>query len=195
MAGDQWIVDPIDGTAPFVLGLPSFGVLLGLLRDGDPIVGVIHMPALGETVFAARGAGCWYRRQDREPVRVRCAPDVELAHAYVSVSTLQASELGDARRPRMRVAPLLARAGRFRPVGDCVQHALVCRGRLHVAVDPLMSPWDSAALVPCVREAGGAAADLGGNEDDCVFGGSLVSAAGPGLLSSALRCLNEAPPA
>jgi len=184
VAGDQWIVDPIDGTAPFVLGLPLFGVLIALLRDGRPVVGVVHMPALGETLFASTGAGCRYRVEAGGDVLVRCEPTAGLEDAYVSASGLHGSEL-DVGDPRYRLAPLAAASGRFRVVGDCVQHVLVCRGRLHLALDPVMAPWDSAALVTCVREAGGVCASLEGAED-CVFAGSLVSAASRPLLDSAL---------
>jgi len=70
--------------------------------------------------------------------------------------------------------------------GDCVQHGLVCRGRLHVAVDAVMQPWDTAALVPCVREAGGVAASTTGDESGVVFSGSLVTASSRAVLAEAL---------
>lgn len=59
-AARRWIVDPIDGTRSFVRGVPLYGVLLALEEAGDPVLGVIHFPALGETVWAARGEGCWW---------------------------------------------------------------------------------------------------------------------------------------
>jgi histidinol-phosphatase len=57
-----WLLDPVDGTASFAIGLPLFGTLIAYLRSGEPCVGVIGAPALGETVYAATGEGCWYRR-------------------------------------------------------------------------------------------------------------------------------------
>ena len=54
-----WVLDPIDGTASFAVGLPIFGTLIGYVEKGEPQVGVIHLPAMGETVYAASGSGCW----------------------------------------------------------------------------------------------------------------------------------------
>ena len=92
----------------------------------------------------------------------------------------------------MSLAPLAAAAGRFRVVGDCIQHGLVCRGRLHLAVDAMMQPWDTAALVPCVREAGGVAASLEGDQSGVVLSGSLVSASDAGVLAEALERMGTA---
>ena len=178
VSGDQWIVDPLDGTASFVLGLPSFGTLIGLLREGDPVVGVVHMPALRETLYAAKGAGCWFELEGDTPKRLQCDLVGSLAKAFVSAGGLQASVLQPVRG--LRPYPLdkvIAAANKFRVVSDCIQHVLVCRQRLHVAIDPVMSPWDTAALVPCVREAGGVVSSLTGVSENVVFAGSLVSAA------------------
>ena len=57
-----WLIDPVDGTASFAIGLPLFGTLIGYLRRGEPRVGVVGAHALGETVYAATGQGCWYQR-------------------------------------------------------------------------------------------------------------------------------------
>ncbi len=56
----RWVLDPIDGTKSFVRGMPLYGVLVGLLRDNEPLVGVIHLPALAESVYAAVGHGCYW---------------------------------------------------------------------------------------------------------------------------------------
>ncbi|MCW5724743.1 MAG: hypothetical protein KIS81_07275 [Maricaulaceae bacterium] len=189
LPGDQWIVDPLDGTSAFALGYPMFGTLVALLRDGEPVVGVIHMPALGESVYAASGSGCWYAAQGAAPQRVRTDAVGDLSRAFVSSSGVHVSEVQPVDGfPPYRLAPLVAKARKFRVVGDCVQHAFVCRGRLHLAVDAIMAPWDSAALIPCVREAGGALSLMNGG-DDLVFGGSLVSASDEAVLAAALAAM------
>ena len=66
--GRCWLVDPIDGTASYVLGMPMFGTLIGLVIDGQPVFGCIHLPALRETTYAATGHGCWLVRP-RRPAR------------------------------------------------------------------------------------------------------------------------------
>lgn len=190
--GDQWIVDPLDGTTPFSVGSPMYGTLIALLRDGEPVVGVIHLPALGETISAAAGCGCWLEIDGRPPARVRVSEVVRLQDAFVSTSGFHATELQaiDGVAP-YNLTSLIRQARKLRVLGDCVQHALVCRGRIDLAVDAIMQPWDSAALIPCVREAGGCVADMHGSADELVFAGSLVSASSPALLDQALEAMNS----
>jgi len=190
VAGDQWIIDPIDGTAPYSLGLPTFGTLIGLLRDGRPVLGIINMPALGEMVSAALGHGCSFQVRGEEPQPARIAACPDLSHAYTSASGLHGSELDAGARIIYRLQPLIAGCHRFRVAGDCVQHALVCRGRLHLALDPVMAPWDSAALIPCIREAGGVAADLQGNDENLTFAGSLITACNARVLTEAVAAIH-----
>jgi histidinol-phosphatase len=99
------------------------------------------------------------------------------------LTSFKASDL--ARRPgRWRISRLARAAGRMRLVGDCVQYALLCRGELDAAVDPLMHPWDIAPLEICVREAGGSCSDLAGRARDVVNASSFVAASSPGLRRS-----------
>jgi len=179
----RWILDPLDGTAGFTLGVPLFGTLVGLLEDGEPVVGVIHFPAIGETVYAAQDDGCWFQTEDTDLERVRVDPVEDLSAATASTTALHSSDVmaADGQTP-YRMTELVRRAGKFRFVTDCLQHALVARGRIHVAVDTIMSPWDVAALVPCVREAGGVAEPIDNPDADVVFAGSLITASHPALL-------------
>ena len=172
----RWVLDPVDGTAGFTIGVPLFGTLVALLENGRPVVGVIHFPALDETVFAADGAGCWFRTDENEQ-RVHVDTVDSLSDATVTTTALHSSDVtATADQTPYRLTDLVRQAGKFRFVTDCLQHALVARGRTHAAVDTLMHPWDVAALVPCVREAGGVARPLDPSADDVVFGGSLLTA-------------------
>ena len=191
-ARHRWVLDPVDGTALFTLGLPTFGTLIGLLEDGEPVVGVVHFPALGETDFAARGEGCWVQATGQAPVPARVAPAVPLAEAYVSACGPYGSDIMPASGRAVDLTAVVRRAHRFRFLGDCLQHSLVCRGLVHVAVDTIMAPWDVAALVPCIREAGGVATSLDGKAKDVVFAGSLVTSCAPGLHEEVLALLNRA---
>lgn len=188
----QWIVDPLDGTSAFALGLPLFGTLIAYAEHGEPQIGVIHFPVLGETVYAARGLGCWFRRRDGETVAVRVRPPAPLSEAIVSASGVHATDVQPERDGRAyALTTLIARAKKFRVCGDCLQHALVCRGSLHVAIDTIMQPWDIAALVPCIEEAGGVCSTVDGRRDDVVFGGSLVAASDRALLDEVIGVLNR----
>ena len=176
----QWIIDPIDGTTWFSLGLPRFGTLIALMRSGQPVVGVVHMPIVGETVYAAQGSGCWFKTRERAPVQVRVAAGVPLERALLSASGLHATDFLDSEL--FSLSPIVKGAAKFRFCGDCWQHALVCRGAVHAAIDTIMQPWDTAALVPCILEAGGALSDLAGARADVTFSGSLVTACSQELL-------------
>jgi histidinol-phosphatase len=183
-AQSRWVLDPVDGTAGFTIGVPLFGTLVGLLEDGEPVVGVIHFPALDETVYAARGEGCWFRTEE-ETMPVEVDPVTTIPEATITTTALHSSDVTatDEQTP-YRVTELVRRAGKFRFVTDCLQHALVARGRTHAAVDTIMSPWDIAALVPCVREAGGVARPLDPDAERVVYGGSLVTAGSEALFDA-----------
>jgi histidinol-phosphatase len=178
--GRCWTLDPIDGTASYVLGLPTYGTLVALLIDGQPTFGCIHAPGLGETTYAGRGQGCWLRRAGGRPRRVHVAPRRSLRRAQVSVTSLKASDLARPPGP-WRLGALAPAVGRMRFVTDCLQYALLCRGALDGAIDTVMHPWDIAALVPCVLEAGGCVSDLSGSSADVVRATSFVAASSAAL--------------
>ena len=178
--GRCWLIDPIDGTASYVLGLPMFGTLVSLLIDGEPVFGCIHLSALRETTYAARGAGCWLSRDGGRARRVQVGRATPLARAQVGLTSVKESDLART-GGRWRLTALARSAGRLRLVGDCVQYALLCRGALDAAVDPLMKPWDIGALAVCVSEAGGSVSSLTGVTRDLVRQSSLVAASSAAL--------------
>ncbi|HSR43211.1 MAG TPA: inositol monophosphatase family protein [Longimicrobiales bacterium] len=164
----RWIVDPIDGTKAFMRGVPLYGVLVGVEADDEPVVGVAHFPALGETVAAARGRGC---RWDGRPCRVSQVGDLERALVLTTDPERVLVEATGAGWPRMQ-----GRAGLCRTWGDAYGHVLVATGRAEVMVDPVLSPWDAAPLLTILTEAGGRFTDLGG--EPTIHGGSGVSSNG-----------------
>lgn len=184
-----WLLDPVDGTASFAMGVPLFGTLIAYLRRGQACVGVIGAHALRETVYAASGQGCWYTCDDRAPHRVRTSAVGDLAQAFVVSTGLDHSDLDPrAPNPSVRLSRLYRHARRFRWSGDCVNYALLCQGRIDVALDTRMNPWDIAPIVPCVREAGGVLTSLDGNED-VVWQPNLVASANPALHAGVLHAL------
>jgi histidinol-phosphatase len=148
---------------------------VSLLIDGEPAFGCIHLPAFKETTYAARGYGCWLTRNGARPRRVRVAAPRALADAQVGLTSTKESDLARRRGP-WRITRLARTVGRLRLVGDCVQYALLCRGLLDAAIDPLMKPWDIGALAPCVLEAGGSISDLTGQSARIVERSSIVAA-------------------
>jgi histidinol-phosphatase len=182
-SGRCWLIDPIDGTASYVLGMPMFGTLVSLLIDGEPVFGCIHLPALKETTYAALGFGCWQTRDGARPRRVRVAAPGALPTARIGLTSVRDSDLAR-QRGRWHLTTLVRSTDRLRAVGDCVQYVLVCRGVLDAAVDPLMKPWDIGALAPCVLEAGGTISDLAGHTTRIVERSSFVAASSESLRSA-----------
>jgi histidinol-phosphatase len=188
--GRCWLVDPIDGTASYVLGMPMFGTLVSLVVDGEPVFGCIHLPALKETTYAANGLGCWLTREGGRSRRVRVGQKRPLSEAKVGLTMFKERNL--AHRPgAWAVTDLSRQVGRLRLVGDCVQYPLLCRGALDGAIDPLMKPWDIAALVPCVVEAGGSISDLNGETSQIIERGSIVAASSDRLRREICRQFKE----
>jgi histidinol phosphatase-like enzyme (inositol monophosphatase family) len=164
----RWILDPIDGTKSFVQGVPLYGVLVGLERDGEPVLGVCYLPALDEMVAAARGEGCTLNGR-RAQVR---AVD-QLADAVLLASDIESfAPLGRAGAyEQLRTGVKFARTW-----GDCYGHILVATGRAEIMIDAVMNVWDCAALLPIVQEAGGTFTDWAGTST--IHGGSAISTNG-----------------
>jgi histidinol-phosphatase len=190
-AGRTWLLDPIDGTASYVLGVPMFGTLVSLAIDGEPVLGFIHLPPLKETTYAARGFGCWLKRDAVRPRRVRVAAPRALSAAQIGFTSIAQSDL--ARRPgTWRLANLARSVGRLRLVGDCVQYTLICRGVLDGGIDFSIKPWDLGSLVTCVIEAGGSVGDLHGETDHILQRPSFVAASSARLRLAICRQLGGA---
>jgi histidinol phosphatase-like enzyme (inositol monophosphatase family) len=164
----RWILDPIDGTASFMRGVPLFGVLIGVEVEGAPAVGVVHIPALGEMVGAALGHGCSW---NGAPARV--SEVEELSRAVVLTTDPSVLMDGPDAEGWRR---LVERAALARMWGDCYGHILVATGRAEVMFDPILSPWDAGPLVPILREAGGSFTDREGIPG--AHGGSGISTNG-----------------
>jgi myo-inositol-1(or 4)-monophosphatase len=167
VASHRWFVDPIDGTRSFVHGVPLFGVLLGLEIDGEMAVGVCHLPGVEETLAAARGLGCTWNGRP-----ARASSTATLADATVVYSDNRHLE----QRLGGRWTKLQLATGLQRGWGDCYGHCLVATGRADVMLDPVMNPWDVAALVPILQESGGRLSDWTGVIR--VDGGDVVSTNG-----------------
>ena len=151
----RWIIDPIDGTFSFISGVPLYSVLVGYEWQGEMLAGVIHMPALRETVYAARGLGCWWNGR-----RARVSGVADLAQARMSATSVKLFEQQDRLETHNRLRSV-CRADRG--WADAYGYACLATGRVDIVLDPVMSIWDNAALLPVVTEAGGIFTDWSGN--------------------------------
>ncbi len=146
---NRWVIDPVDGTKAFTHGVPLFSNLLAYFDEHGPAIGVINLPALGETVYAGRGLGCFV---NGTPCRVSTTAD--LADAYVCTSGLD-------NWPPAVLADF-AHTVKLRTWGDGYGYALVATGRADAMIDPQIAYYDVAAMLTILPEAGGRFTDLTG---------------------------------
>lgn len=185
--GYRWIIDPIDGTKPFVHGVPLFGTLIGIELDSRMVAGVSRFPALNEVVYAAEGQGCWWQIRDQAPRQTFVSSITSISEArmmFTEPTHWRTTGRFDS------IVAVMNQVKVARGWGDCYGHAMVATGRAEMAIDPLMSPWDIAALIPILREAGGTCTDWKGVET--VTGGDGVSVV-PALKDAVLSVLKNAP--
>lgn len=150
-----WVVDPIDGTKSFMCGVPLYANLLALLKDDEPILGVINLPALNEMVYAVRGGGCFWNGR---PTHVSTTS--QMADAVILCSDLDTfAEYGRAASWQKLIDASYVQ----RTWGDAYGYALVATGRADVMVDPIMALWDVAPMKVIMEEAGGTLTDWQGN--------------------------------
>jgi histidinol-phosphatase len=160
----RWILDPIDGTHSFARGIPAWGTLIACERAGVVEVGVASAPALGTRWWAGRGLGAYRGRLPDgrrgsgagERIHVSDIDRVEDAQILFGSYRLTVAAWGG------RVAGLLEASWRQRGFGDFWGHCLVAEGAAELMLDPELNPWDIAALLPIVEEAGGRVTDVEG---------------------------------
>jgi myo-inositol-1(or 4)-monophosphatase len=179
-ASRRFVVDPLDGTANFVHGVPHFAVSIALEEDGRVVAGVVLDPCKEEAFVAERGRGAWLvapgRRPPLRPVPLRVAHDRDLSRALV------AAGIPHANTPR-RHAPVLRMlrrvmreaAGVRRMAAAALDLAYVAAGRFAAYVELGLAPWDLAAGALLVREAGGTVSEPDGGQDFFTAGNVLAT--------------------
>ena len=148
----QWIIDPIDGTANYLKGIPMWTTLIALSIDGVPRVGVASQPAIGRRWWAATGLGAWTSTPGGDPKRLAVSAVDAIADSSVSFQSIgqwrDAGKLDALER-------LTSSVWRDRGYGDAWPYMLLAEGRLELVAEFDVKEYDIAALVPIVTEAGG----------------------------------------
>jgi histidinol phosphatase-like enzyme (inositol monophosphatase family) len=149
-----WYIDPIDGTRSYVRGVPLWGSMIAVREGATVLAGAISCPATGDLVAAARGHGCWHNG-----ARTHVSDVAELSR-----STVLATDAEFRRNPAraLKWSALSTHVAAARTWGDCYGYVLVATGRSELMTDDRLSPWDVAALVPIIEEAGGVFTDWRG---------------------------------
>jgi histidinol phosphatase-like enzyme (inositol monophosphatase family) len=186
-SGFRWILDPIDGTKSFIHGVPLYGTLIGVECAGQPVLGVIRIPALDECVYAAVGQGAWYVEGRQPPRPARVSTRTALGQSLFLTSEVATFDSIGRRDVYDR---LQAVARLSRSWGDCYGYLMVATGRAELMVDPEVAVWDLAPLLPIIEEAGGVFTDWQGRRT--IHSGQAIASNRP-LHAEVLSLLQAAP--
>jgi len=164
-----WVLDPIDGTISFAAGVPLFGTLLGLLKNGEPVVGCIHQPILNILCLGDNHT----TTVNDNPCRIRPCPSIPDATLLITDPGLAEQHQNYASFESLR-----REVNTFRTWGDCFAYLQLITGRADIAIDPIMNPWDLLPLVPVVQGAGAVFTSWDGSD---VTKATSCVAAGPDI--------------
>jgi histidinol phosphatase-like enzyme (inositol monophosphatase family) len=180
----SWVIDPVDGTRAFITGAPVWGTLIGFAVDGVAVAGLMSQPFIGEEFLAVPGRSS-YRRGD---IHIANCTSGQTRLAEARVFTTTPNLFKGEHWSKWLAVESATRLQRFGM--DCYGYALVAAGQADLVIEPALNTYDIAALVPIIREAGGAIACWDGSEP--TGGGNVVAAATPQLLAQALELINAA---
>ncbi|WP_026620341.1 histidinol phosphatase-like enzyme (inositol monophosphatase family) [Ensifer sp. WSM1721] len=177
-----WVIDPIDGTRAFISGLPVWGTLIGLYRNGKAIMGLMDQPFTGERYFAD-GEKSVYRGPDGEKVlATRNCGGLSDAVLFTTSPHLYTGELKE------RFEALQEKVRLFRYGCDCYAFALLAAGHVDLVVECGLKPYDVGGLIPLIEQAGGVITNWQGGSAE--MGGEIVAAGSRELHAEALEMLN-----
>jgi histidinol phosphatase-like enzyme (inositol monophosphatase family) len=175
----QWILDPIDGTKSFICGALTFGTLIALTKNGKPVLGVINQPVLKECLIGDNETA----KLNGVAVKVRnrtiLSDSVLLTTDHLNIQKYQDIE---------KFNTLIHQVKLYRNWGDCYGYYLVATGYADIMIDPIMSVWDSMALIPVIQGAGGTITDYQGK--DPAAGKSIIAAGSAEVHKEVIKILN-----
>ena len=179
----KWVVDPIDGTKGFILGLPTWGTLVGLLHDEQPYLGLMCQPFTRERFWSGEKSSYLAVGGDK-PKRLRTRECPELASAMLSTTHPDLFAAGDEAEgfQRIKTATRMSRYG-----GDCYAYCLLAAGHIDLVVEAGLKPHDIVALIPIIERAGGVITTWDGKP--AIHGGRIVACGDPKLHAKAMKVL------
>jgi histidinol phosphatase-like enzyme (inositol monophosphatase family) len=189
----QWVLDPIDGTISFMAGRPIFGSLIGLMKSGWPVMGVIDQPIARERWVGQIGGPTTF---NGKPVEVRNCPDLRMASLATSSPHYFDAEQAAAYMSLAEIISGNERQGAVVYGGDCYNYGLLANGHLDVICEAGLAIYDYVALVPVVEGAGGTLSDWQGNPIDAETAvsqkGQVIALGDPARLDEVLEALSAA---
>jgi myo-inositol-1(or 4)-monophosphatase len=180
----RWLVDPIDGTRAFVMGLPLWGTLIGLMKGDEPLIGMMDQPYTRER-FWAHPRGSTLRGPDGSEHRLKTRACPSLADAILSTTHPEMFAPGAEARGFAAVKRA-ARACRYG--GDCYAYAMLAAGHIDVVIEAGLKPYDIVALIPIIERAGGRVTTWNGAPASP--GGRILACGDPRLHDQILKLLD-----
>lgn len=179
----QWVLDPVDGTRPFLCGIPVWGTLIGLLQNHRAVMGMMSQPFTNE-IFWADGKQAWTKGPLGEmPLKTR--QNVTLSQAILHTTS---AELASA-YPQVNFKALSEQTLMTRFGGECYAMAMLAAGQIDLCFEFSLQPYDIVALIPIIEQAGGVVTTLTGQRAES--GGSVLASANAVLHEQALNVLNH----
>jgi histidinol phosphatase-like enzyme (inositol monophosphatase family) len=176
-----WVLDPIDGTKSFISGMPAWGTLIGLLKNGLPVYGMMHQPFIGER-FTGDGASAHYRGPAGERrLNVRACASLSEATLFTTSPLL----MSDEERGLFETVQAKARLSRYG--GDCYAYCMIAAGFVDLVVETGLKPHDIVALIPIIEGAGGIITNWSGKA--ATGGGRILAAGDKRMHAEALKLL------
>ncbi len=181
----QWVIDPIDGTRGFIMGTPMWGTLIGLLEDGEPILGVMNQPYTGER-FWSDGSASFFKGASGRAKRLSTRACRRTADALVMTTNPELFAAGAETEAFLRVK---SETRMTRYGGDCYAYCMLASGFVDVIVETGLKTYDVAALIPIVEKAGGRFTSWDGGP--ATQGGQIVASGDPALHERILKIINR----
>lgn len=178
----QWVIDPIDGTRPFLCGIPVWGCLIGLLEQGRATMGIMSQPYTGDR-FWSDGEQAWFSGRLGEK-RIHTRQNVEIHQAILHTTSPESVDL----YPKNNFNLLHDKTLMTRYGGECYAMAMLAAGHIDICVEYSLQPYDIVALIPIIEHAGGVVTTLDGGRAE--GGGAVVASANAKLHEQVLNILN-----
>ena len=179
-----WVLDPIDGTVPFVAGIPVYGTLIGLAHEGRPLLGIIDHPVTDDRWIGVAGDGA-----TRNGTAVRTRPCTDLATALMTNSNPDFFSTDE----KVRFDRVRARVRYTQYGGSCYSYALLASGRTDLAVDSGLDSFDIVAIAAVIEGAGGIITDWEGCPITLEWQGQVIAAGDPAAHREACALLTATP--
>lgn len=183
-SGFTWVLDPVDGTRAFICGMPTWATLIGLTYEGEPILGIMNQPYVGD-LFYGTPEGSWLIYNDEtRPIRTRQGVALKDATAGTTAPELYRTPEAAKAYAALQKAVRLVRYG-----GDAYFFAVLAAGHLDIALDSGLQAYDIAALIPIIKGAGGVVGSWDGSNP--ASGGNIITAGSQSLLEDAVAVMKD----